>query len=156
MPQDRPACLGRPPLKAPRGPPTARAKSRDLRRQSTRNGASGHHRLDGGYSGATNVGVVGARRGRLHQPETLADEVWGGKSRTTVDCRGVWRLDGQRSPTLGCLQCTDVRAPLWPRQGPLGTADRCGGDLAADAGEVCVGGYRRGGQGGLQDGTAMY
>ena len=61
VPQDRTACLGRPPLKAPRGPPTDSAQSRGLWRQATGNGAGGHHRRDRGYSGAVTVRVGGAR-----------------------------------------------------------------------------------------------
>ena len=77
---------------------------------------------------------------RLHQPAALAVAVWGSESRTTADCRGVWTLDGQRSPTLGDLHGTDVTVPHWPRQVPWGQGSRRGGDLAADSGEVCVGG----------------
>ena len=68
VPQDRPACLGRPPLKSPRSPPTVSAESRGLRRQATSNGAGGHHRHNGGQSGVVTVGFSGARGGRLHQP----------------------------------------------------------------------------------------
>ena len=57
------ACLGRPPIKAPRGPPIVSAQSRDIQRQATRNGASGHHRRDSDHSGAATVGGRGARGG---------------------------------------------------------------------------------------------
>ena len=53
-------------------------------------------------------------RSKLHQPITLAGEVWGGKSRTTADFQRVWRLDGQRPPTLAGLQRTDAGANHWP------------------------------------------
>ena len=61
--QDRPACLRRPPIKATRGPPTVSTQYSGLRRQATGKSAGGHHRLDGGYSGAAAVEVGGDRGG---------------------------------------------------------------------------------------------
>ena len=93
MLQDSPACLGHPPPEAPLGTPTDSAKSGGLWSQSTGNGSGGHIGRDGGNSGATTVGVSRSRRGGLHKPAILADAVWGGKSRNTVDCQGFRRLD---------------------------------------------------------------
>ena len=155
MPQDRPGCLVCPPLEAPQGLPSDNKKSGGLQRKVTGNGSGGNHRRDGGHSVATTVGVNVDRRGGVHQPATLAAEVWGGMYRTTEYCWGVWRLDGQQSPNLGGLQGTDVGAPHQPRQVPWGKASRYGGDLAEDAGKVCVGGDRGGGQEGLRDESYM-
>ena len=83
MSQDRPACIGRPPLKALQGLPTVSAQYRILRRQAAGNCAGGHHRYNSGYSGAASVGVGGAKRGRLHQTTALAAAVWGNASQTT-------------------------------------------------------------------------
>ena len=47
VPQDSPACLGRPPLEAPRGPSPDSTNSGGLRRQAIINGAGGHHRRNG-------------------------------------------------------------------------------------------------------------
>ena len=62
-----------------------------------------------------------------------------------ADCWGICRLDGQRSPTLGGLQRTDVRAPHRPRQVPWSKASRRGVDLASDVGKVRAGGDGGGG-----------
>ena len=99
---------------------------------------------------------VGPRRVGLYQITTLAAAFWGGKSGTTAYWWGVWRLDHQRSPTLGGLQGTDVGAPHWPQKNPWGQTGSRGGDMAAYDGEVCVGGDGGGGQGDLLDGAAMW
>ena len=149
MPQDSPACLGRPSLEAPRGPPTNTSNYGGLQRKATSNGDGVHHEQNCGNSGATTVGVREARRGGLHQPVTMAAAaVWGDEYRTTTDFWGVWRLDGQRPPTLGGLHGTDVGDPHWPQQVPWGKASRCGGDLSEYVGKVCVGGDGGVGQGG--------
>ena len=64
-------------------------------------------------------------------------------------------MDGQRLPTLGGLQGTDVRAPYQPQQVTWGQSSRSGRYLEEDVGEVCVGGDESGVQGILQDGTAL-
>ena len=69
---------------------------------------------------------------------------------TKADFREVWRLDGQKSFTLGSLQGTDVGAPYWPIQVPWGKASRLVGDLSADVDEVCFGGDGVRGQGFLR------
>ena len=114
--QDRPACIGRHPIKSSCGLPTVRAQSRYLQMQDTRNGAVRHDTCDSDYIGAETFVVSGDRGGRLHQLVILAAVVWGGESWNTGDCRGVCVLDGQRLPNLGFLQGTDVGAPHWLRQ----------------------------------------
>ena len=67
--------------------------------------------------------------GKLHEPEELAATIRGRESVSAAYCWGVWILDGQRLPTLGGLQGTDVGTPHWPRQVSLGQASRRGIDL---------------------------
>ena len=84
--QYRIACPGRPPIEAPKSSRADSAKFGDLRRQSTGNGAGGHHGRNGGNSGTTTAGISGAGRGGIHQPAILAAAVWGGETGTTEDC----------------------------------------------------------------------
>ena len=114
MLQDSPACLGHPPPEAPLGTPTDSAKSGGLWSQSTGNGAGGNYGHNGGNSVVTTAGVRSASRVGLDQPATITAVVWGGKSSTKADFRGVRVLDVQQSPTLGGLQGTDVGAAHWP------------------------------------------
>ena len=61
VPQDRPACLVRTPLKASQGLPTVRAQPISLQTQAIGNGAGGHHRHDVGHSRTATVRVGGGR-----------------------------------------------------------------------------------------------
>ena len=155
VPQDRPACLGSPSLKAPQGPPPNSTQLGFLRRQTTGNGAGGHHQCDSGYLCKVTIGVIGASRSIFIEPPTLAAVVRGGKYGAQADYWGIWGLDGQWSPTLGGLQGTAIGAPHRPQQFPWSKASCHGGDLVSDVGKVRADGDSGGGQGGLRDGTTL-
>ena len=155
MPQDRPDCIGSPPLKAPRGTSTGSAQFGDLWRKTTGNGADGHHRRNCGYNRETTVGVSGARRGGLNKPTTLDSAVWGGEYGAQAYFWGIQELDVQRSPTLGGLQGTGVGTPHWPQQVPWCKYSRRGGEIASDIGKVHYGCDGGGGQGVLRCGSAL-
>ena len=112
-------------------------------------GAGGHHGRDSGNSRTTTVGVIRDSRGGLNQLATLAAEVCVDESGTPEDFRVIWILGGQRSPTPGDLQGTDVGPPHRLQQVPWGNVIRSGGDLEADAGQFCDVGDGGRGQGGL-------
>ena len=156
VPQDSPSCLGNPLIEALLGLPPDSEQLGGLQRQTTVNGAGGHHRCDSGYRSETTARGSGDRRGGYRQPSTLADEVWGGKYGAQADFRGIWVLDGQRSPTLVGLQVTDVGAPCWTQQVPWGKASQSGGDLASDVGKVRSGSDGGGVQRGLRDGATLW
>ena len=155
MPQDRLACLGSTPLKAPRVPPTHSAQFEGQRRQATNNGASEHHLRDCGNRRETTIGFSGASRGGFNEPTTLSDVVRGSKYGYQEDFRVIRGLDSQRLPTLGVLQCTDVWTLHRPRQVPWGKVSRHGGDLASDVIGVRDGVDGGGYQGGLRDRVAL-
>ena len=61
-----------------------------------------------------NVGSSGGSRGGFGQSKTLSSTVWGDKHGDQAYFRVIRGLDGQRPPTLGGLQGTDVGAPRRP------------------------------------------
>ena len=64
------------------------------------------------------LGAAGAVGGGFGQSKTLSSTVWGDKHGDQAYFRVIRGLDGQRPPTLGGLQGTDVGAPRRPWQLP--------------------------------------
>ena len=127
-----------------------------LQRKTNGNGDGGHHQYNGGYHCKATFRVSGASWVRFGEPPTLATEFWGGDYGAQVDFQVIQVMDVQRSPNLGGLQGTDVRAPHQTRQVPQGKSSWSVVDLASDGGEVCAGGDKGGVQGVLRDETTLW